>query len=361
MIIYYSIVIILAVILAFCFIDVKGKVVYFLLSVLMFLLFAFTRSNVDIGAYILFYDSIHSISDIGITDPGFGLLMLIAKELGMNYYGFLGFLGFIGIGMLALIFYTHSQVPAIVLALYFILDFSAEIIQIRAFIAEAIMYILMLNLIERPRFSWVRFFILLAIGMLFHSTCVFFSLLLLPQIIKRRGTLLTVVGIMCLAVPMAIVFLRIIPIPILREKLQYYVTAQRSSISIASILYVFLFLSITVFICHKTLGENDLQWQETLGKLLNIHIVSIIACVLLLYFSANFYRMLRTVLVVDTIVLGNYYYQTERINKQTQGLWICGIFFGFIGYEIVLQQYYTIMIENSFFAWILGTRVHNLL
>ena len=45
----------------------------------LFLLFAFMKSNVDMGAYLYFYDNINSLGDIWITDPGFGLLMYTGK------------------------------------------------------------------------------------------------------------------------------------------------------------------------------------------------------------------------------------------------------------------------------------------
>jgi len=350
---YYIIVIIMATLLAFCFIDIKGYLSIFPLLVLMFVLFAYMKSNVDMGAYIGFYNGINSIRDIMITDPGFGLLMYSGRLLGLDYFSFLGYLGVLGLMFLTWTFQKSSKVPAIVLALYFIMDYSAEIIQIRAFIAETVMYILMWDIIEKERFKWLRFFILLTIGITFHSTCFFFALLLLPQILKNRKKLIMVVAIICVIVPTAVVLLRYIPIPMLRDKLQFYVAEQRSRISLTGLLYVTLFLGITVFINRTRILNRDWIWQEKLGKLLDIHIVSFIACVLLLYFSSNFYRMLRTVMVVDFIVIGNYYYQTGKLNRHLQVVMAIGVFGFFVACEVLLKQYYTVMIDNSVFTWLM--------
>ena len=107
----------------------------------------YVKTNVDIGAYLSWYDQINRLGDITLTDPAFGFIMLIGKKLGLSYYEFLGFLGIIGLSFLYIVFRRYSKCFSVVLALYFILDFPAEIIQIRAFIAEIVMYILMMEYI----------------------------------------------------------------------------------------------------------------------------------------------------------------------------------------------------------------------
>lgn len=351
--IYYFLIGIIALVLALCMIDAEGLIIYKVLIIIMFLLFAFVKSNVDMGAYLDFYDRINGLSDIAVTDPAFGLLMLTGKMIGLDYSGFLVYLGIIGLLFLSFVFRHYSPCPAIALALYFIFDYAAEIIQIRAFMSEIVMYILMMDIIEKDEFHWKRFFITLTIGVLFHSTSIFFLLLILPVLIKSRRKLYTIVLIGCLLVPSVSIILRFFPIPILRDKLQYYVISQREGISFSALIYVMLFLLVSIWVGHIAKHERDFIWRPKLQKLMNIHVIALIACVLLIYFSSNFYRILRTVMVVDSLALGRYYKEKGKLTLSHRViLSVCVLIF-FVGFEMWGGSWKGIMESNSLFCSIM--------
>ena len=351
--VYLCLVALFAILIGLCFIDAKGIIANKILFILMFTLLAYNKSNVDMGAYLTFYENIHTIKDIFVTDPAFGLIMYTGKLLGLDYYGFLAYLAVLGLIALAIIFRHYSKLPAIVLALYFIFDYSAEIIQIRAFLAEMVMYVLMMDVIEEKQIRIKRFLITLAIGVLLHSTSIYFILILLPYIIKNRRRLTVIVFSCCFLVPVAATILQYIPIPILRDKLQYYVMSQRGSVSMGALVYVLLFLMLTLFINHKARKEYDFLWHDKLNRLMDIHIITMIACVLMLYFTSNFYRILRTVMVVDFIAIGNYYLETGKMKHRTYAIMGAGASMFFIVNELMFKGYYDIMLNNSLFEKII--------
>ena len=346
---YYLIIIFFALVLAFCFIEPRGVISYKILILLMFLLFAYVKTNVDMGAYLWFYDQIRSVRDITVTDPAFGLIMYTGKLLGLDYFGFLAYLAIIGLIFLTVVFRHYSKYPAIVLALYFIFDYAAETIQIRAFLAEIVMYILMMNTIEDRVFHWKRFFLTMLVGILLHSTSVFFILLLLPFMLKSRRKLILLVGICIILVPSAAVILRYLPIPLLRDKLQYYVYSRREGVGLTAVMYVMLFLGISFYIRRLAGKQRWPDWSRRFNRLLDIHIICMIACVLLLYFSSNFYRILRTVMVVDSIVVFNYFASTRKLKPANRLALAAGVFAFFILFELWTHSWYSVMITNTLF------------
>ncbi len=357
---YYLIILVLALILALCFIDFKGIIIDKILLIIMFLLFAYVKSNVDMGAYLNWYDQINSLGDIALTDPAFGFLMLIGKKFGLSYFEFLGFLGITGLLFLFIVFRRYSKCFSVVLALYFILDFPAEVIQIRAFIAEIVMYILMMEYIgdlyieNFNKNNWKRLGILLLLGILFHSANAFYFLLFIPILLKNRNKLIMVVLIGCILVPSASLILQFIPIPILQEKLQYYFINARSELGFTALMYVLLYLGITMFIYRLAQKTTDYVDWKKLDRLIEIHIISMIACVLLLYFSSNFYRILRAIMVVDSMVIGNYCVDSGKAKAVNCLLLAVGVFMFFIAFELFTHSLYSVMETNSIFQRLLG-------
>ena len=144
-----------------CFADYKGYISDKLLCVFMFPLMVFVTTIADKEAYVMLYQRINSLADIGLTDPGFGLLMYISNALGLNYTGFLAFLAIIGFVLLIISLKKISVCPAIVLAFYFVLVFPVFTIQLRSFIAEMILYIMIVDMVNAKNFQIKRFLFLL--------------------------------------------------------------------------------------------------------------------------------------------------------------------------------------------------------
>ena len=367
MINYAIVLIFISIFIAFCVIDFKGRLSGIIMLVLMYLLMAYVTMNADMSAYIGLYDNINGFSDVGLTDPGFSLMMLLGKKLNLDYYGFLNMITILGLLLLAVVIYKKSQCPAIVLALYFIFVFPAETIQIRAFFAEIILYILMLDMINREEFKLSRFLVLMLLAVIMHATSLFFVLLLLAVFIKDRRKLTIIMGVTIFAVPVAGQILSIIPIPMIQAKLQPYFSAQRESVSIASLVYILLYIALTVYIYWTARRETKFrlasdnenftdetekpsEWERQLDMLLRIHIICALSCMMILFFSSNFYRITRTVMVVDFIVLGNHYLQSGRLKTTRLVIAVVALMALFVGNELMSHSLQTIMEYNPIFS-----------
>ena len=139
----------------------------------------------------------------------------------------------------------------------------------------------------------------------------FFVLLLAIEFIQDRRKLLAIMSALCLLLPVSGTILNMIPIPILRNKVGIYLVAQRDGLSAGALVYILIYLIITGALAYFASRENDEKWNLQLDTLLKIHYICLISCVMIIMFTSNFYRITRTVLVVDFIVVGNYFWKKD--------------------------------------------------
>lgn len=344
---------ILTTLIGFCIIDFKGKVSYKLLIVLMFFIMAYVTTNVDMPAYKMMYNSINSFRDLNVTDPAFSLLMLLGKRLNMSYYSFVKMITIIGLVLISYVFNKYSKGPAFVLALYFIFTFSAETVQLRAFLAETILYILLIKIIKSDFFDVKHFILTLMLATLFHSTSIFFALLIFIYIIKDRKKLFLVVVSSSILIPYLNTILAFLPIPMLNTKLQYYLSEQREGVSIGAVIYIVLYLCIILYLLYVEKKEMCEKWAQMISRMIKIHYIGLISCILIISYSSNFYRLTRTIIVVDFLFLVNYWLATQRINKRNIVLLSGGVMIFFIVYESITKTWATIIANNSVLNWLL--------
>lgn len=342
--------VVITLLLGLCVLEYKGVISYKLLILLMFLLMAFVVTNVDMAAYKHMYISVQSITTTDVTDVGFGLLMYIAKFIGLSYYNFVRFITILGLSLITYVFYRHSTCPAFVLAMYFVFAFSAETIQLRAFLAEGILYLTILNIVENGRINIIHYGITMLCALLIHSSSIFFVLLLAIEFIQDRRKLLAIMSALCLLLPVSGTILNMIPIPILRNKVGIYLVAQRDGLSAGALVYILIYLLITGALAYFASRENDEKWNLQLDTLLKIHYICLISCVMIIMFTSNFYRITRTVLVVDFIVVGNYFLEKGYYNRRNAVLISFGVMMVFIVYEAMTGSWHSIMTNNTLFS-----------
>ena len=339
-----------ALVLGLCVIEYEGRISYIILILIMFLLMGFMVTNVDMAAYQRMFDVVEGKNTIATTDIGFGLLMYIAKSFGLSYFDFVRMVTIIGLTLITIVFHKHSICPALVLALYFVFAFSAETIQLRAFLAEGVLYLTIIDIVERGRVNLIHYGITMIIALMLHGSSIFFCLLLILCFVTDRKKLLALVACMCTAMPFINVILSVVPIASVRNKIEIYLMGQRSSISMAAIIYVLLYLLITVFLVYLDNRETDMQWHNNLNMLIKIHYICLLSCVMILVFTSNFYRITRTIIVVDFIVLGNYFITKKLINRNNAIIYAAGLMAFFLVFESVTGGWASIMSNNYIFG-----------
>ena len=340
----------IALLLGFCVLEYRGAISYKLMIIFMFLLMAYTVTTVDMAGYQGIFSKVQSLATINATDVGFGFLMYIAKAAGLNFFEFVRLITVIGLALLTYIFYRHSICPALVLALYFVFTFSTDTIQLRAFLANCILYLMMLNMIENGDVNPLHFFVSMAIALSLHASSVFFVLLLAVVFIKDRRQLFGIIMALCCMIPYASTILNFIPIAAVRNKVAIYLMGQRDSVSMAALIYVFLYIVITFVLLYVDYHTTDEKWKKQLDMLIKIHYICLISCVLIVVYTSNFYRITRTVIVVDFIVLGNYFIEKEIIRKDNAAIISAGVMMFFLAFEFLTGIWMQIMQNNSIFC-----------
>ena len=321
-------ILIICILLFFCCVDVNGKASSKGLLVLMFFIMAFTTDNVDMGAYLSWYRDVDSIWKVGITDPGFGILMLLGRTVGLDYYGFLIALTVLGLAFVTIVIYKKSDCPAIVLAIYFALVFLTLTIQIRAFLAETVIYLLIAEIAEHEKFDVKEFFLLMITAILLHASAFFFMLLLLIALVQNQKKFSIIVTAAIVTVPFSAALLRFIPIPMIQAKIGYYFANRATGIS-AVYLYVLLYLAVTMLIYYLYARTAGLEWKGKLRRLLQVNDIGLIACAMIVVFGPNFYRIIRVILVGDALVLTNYLYEAGSLRLKNRALYatiVIGLF-----------------------------------
>lgn len=343
----------LSCVLFFCFVDYRGKVFDKILCVFMYFMMAYVVSNADLGAYYNMYDYIDNISKIGFTDPGFGLLMFLGRSAGLDYSRFLIVFTIIGILFVVGVFRKISNCPGMILAIYFAFLFPTFTVQIRPFIAETILYVLLYEVVYNEKFDKKNFFILLALSVAFHATSLFFVLVLLMGLIHKRKNLAAVIVLISVLVPASATILKYIPIPMIQQKIQYYFYI-RKTVSVSVLAVTIAYITVMGYIyyrCSKLKGD----WYGRFDRLLRINIVGIIACDMMLLFNSNFYRMIRIILMVDALVILNQYF--DNGGKARKRIVLGGVFASFFfAYEILMGRILDVAMGNSFLASALGIK-----
>lgn len=330
-----------------CFADYKGIISDKLLCIFMFPLMAFVTTNADKVAYVRLYQQIDSITGIGYTDPGFGLLMYIGNVLGFDYNGFLIFLTIIGLFFIVMVLKKISRCPAIVFACYFVFVFPVYTIQIRSFIAETVLYIMIVEIINREEFDLIKFFILLTLSTLFHASSFFYILLLFVVFIKSSRKLILLVTLSMAAISESYYILSFIPIPMIQEKSQYYLIYRESmSGAVVFLLVAYVFLLGAIYLLTRK--TYDKKWRIRMEKLLRINLIGIIACALVLVFNSNFYRIIRVIFIVDIIIMANKYFETYFVSLKKRTVFAGLFIVFFIGHEFVTDTILNLAINNSF-------------
>lgn len=338
--------IVMAGLLAFCFIDYKGKISYWLLIIMMFFLMAFQTWNADMTAYRGMFDSINSLNDLNVTDPAFSVLIYLSKLLHLEFADFRILITILGLILLTTIFRKYSVCPAIILALYFIFTYSAETIQLRAFLSESILYALIVRLVLEDEFNPKSYFVLLISAFLFHSFSLIFILLLLVERIKSRRFLLIISTVAGVLLSFSFEILSRFPVAAIRRRVLIYLDAQREVVSSKAWIFVFIFIAITIMLLLMEKYERDVLWKSKISKLIGVHYVGLVSCILIILFSSNFYRMTRTIIVSDFVIVFNYLFQSKKIDVKKLLLIAAATVVFFVGYEIFTQSWHRILSNN---------------
>lgn len=315
----------------------RDRLQYFVMSGIMCLLLALKTNGADYAAYESLYSRMNSLSAIMEVDPGFTFLMYLVKKIGLPYSGFLVIVAITGMTVLSISLLKFSKQPALILVIYFLTFWSGHMIQIRAFVSELIILYVALDYvyggkekkIERRRIA------LLLIACLFHGSSLFYLIIPIAMKIRNKWWLIGCVIAFGIMIPSIFRLVMILPFPdYLKIRLGLY-TAVGSNFNRSSFVFVIISIFIWCFIDYTTKklrrrGEEGIDEYLPFVHMRRIGAVGLLACVLIVLYNNNFFRMNRVILLAEMIVIINYYFPKvfarHRENLAVAGILCIGLF-----------------------------------
>lgn len=293
--------------------DDKMHLYTFILLIFAIILIGATNDttgiNTDYYGYKKWYETLENSSSnnfTGVSDAGFLFLMRLGVLLGLNYNGFATLIGIIGLFLIFNTVKLFSRNFSIVLALYMIVPFTYDVIQIRFFFAYSIVFFGLRYIIFLDRYSPIKFLIVTILASTIHFSIIFFIVFLIAvfeEWIKKTYKFIVLIGflLMISCYVSGTNILSILPIGIVMDRASHYMTAG-INISIFTAIFIFFMLVFYIFVSLIIKRANS---SFSNNKIFIINIISIIFMIFIPV-SLEFERYLRPVFILNYAnVVGN--------------------------------------------------------
>ncbi len=292
-------------IISICFFKRNSKVMFVIAFLWMWFLFSFNYGNADYEMYRGLYEGT-VIRDI---EPGTRILMDFFNSLGFSYHGFLCVFGAIGLGLIAYTIYKRSKNISFVAALYLIFPFVLDAIQIRNFIAMALIIFGINFLITQKRLWWLKYAVINLIAVSFHSfALVCFAFIPLAFMNRKKIWLVTSILFIfesCLIINKSLL-LSMLSFVMDPERLNaYFGSGLYSNPGVSTIVISSLIIILSLAII--TMARIRVKDKKLL-KMINFSEKVFAVCVLLipiLFYSTTIMRLVRSMLLLVSIVFAD--------------------------------------------------------
>ena len=164
----------------------------FFILLVLWVLFSLNTGNADYQGYEYLYNNqMFAIAGSGQT-AGYQFLSNICYQLGFDYLQFKCIVGTLGLALLFLFARRYTNNAAFVLALYLVIPFFYDVVQLRFFLAASVAVFFTRFIIERTRFGVFLFLFGLLIAFSVHPASLLFSFLLLGRLSKKAAKWLSI-------------------------------------------------------------------------------------------------------------------------------------------------------------------------
>jgi len=283
---------------------------FYLLFAWMWILFTFNHANADFKMYRSIYYGTLSVSSI---ESGFYLLCKIFRNLGFTYNMFLGVYSFVGLTLISKTIFKYSNNKSLVLGLYFIFPFVFDVIQIRNFMAFAIVIYSLKYLIDKDNINIKRYILLILIASMFHS----FALIALAFIFLNKFHSSKVKLAVFLSILFIVIILRngllvdLLSKIVNSEKVAAYFVDSRYMPGLKTSL-------LSILICLLMYIISYLTYKKTKNDFSNITyqiFILVLVLIPLLFYNATIMRFPREMLLLLYIAFSNNLKPKTRDNK----------------------------------------------
>lgn len=357
----------------------ESKIIFFAFLVYLWILFAWNIGSADYYTYSYYYvQSVNEPLFTGVfgVEPGFQLFAKFANLLGLNYNGFLCIYSAAGLLLIASTIVKFTKKFNMVLVLYFIFPFCLDVVQIRSFMAMAIMIFAVRFLAQNGNINIIKYVLMIFIAALFHNAAIAYLVLLLVRIRDKRKLFWTtcfLVGIVCVIVWLTAIFE--INISVIERRQDYFVTRTSFATNLMIICLFAFGAAIAILIQKFILRQRSLASTEAAKLSLDRDImemsstqilfadvivkINIVIWIILplVVFSTEFMRIYRgilplTYIAISYIAITKIRPNTKLVRVATEVAFVAFVllmFWFWIYYGLANQAFYPIFEENALF------------
>lgn len=281
----------------------------------MVLLFGGINSCADDENYRTLYEVSNSNSFVGygLSEFGFAFLAFLSNKIGLTYELFRTLISIIGLILLLKTVTEYSNKYNTVFLLYFIYPFMMNVIQIRNFLAAAIIVYSIRFLIQNSKIGDIKFLIGILIAFSIHYASIFF----IPFIFLKKYSIKQLIVISLISVPIlcGLTKSNIIPNLIGRIVGEGHMFNLESFFQKGHWGFILSWIKqFSIFIlCYSAYtiiqkSNLDEKWKILDNIIIKLNIFLIIICFPLMIFNTVYFRLCQDILILNYIIIGHLLY-----------------------------------------------------
>lgn len=341
-----------------------SKVLFYITFIFLWILMAFNYNNADYKMYENLYNLYGNSSNLMSAEILFQLFCKLGCYFGINYKVFIIIYSTITILLLASSFKNLTNNCNLVVGLYMIFPFLLDAVQIRHFMAIALIIFGLKYLITDNNKDIWKYIVCNIIAIGFHYVAAYFLLFIIVKFFNNKKVLL-----FCILLDLILVMLIISGIGV--TILGYFLPARKveayflnyefktsnlimfvaTIIQILTVIYAYILKSIwQKRYNNKIYEENDNIEREkrTVDLILKINNLSLLL-IPTFFFNIQLFRISRTILILDYVLL------SITLGKKNRKDDILLLAFTFI---VIILFFYLRVIQNDVFDITAGALVN---
>lgn len=293
--------------------NARKSLIFSCLFLVLWVIFGFNTANADQLSYQNWY-RLTGLSNqiLDRFEIGFSIGYRLGNILKLDFQTYLAVFSFIGLALVANSIYRYAKKPCLVILLYFIYPFLFDVVQLRNFMAFAIMMYSLRFLESFNKENVIKFLLCFVISMSFHSSSFFYIFFLFAYLkdfkwITKISIFMTM-GCILIAVFGRGLIMRFID----SETAQIYLFEGMASSKMIGYL---LFACLTVILVYK---YNKSNVKNTVSNEFLIYIIPLtIVSTPFILLNSQFYRFYRNMILITYIVLTNL-----AFSEKSKDIWI---------------------------------------
>lgn len=285
------------------------SILFVLIFIFMWILFGGNTANADYLNYKNVYDLLNQYGDYSAIEVGFRFLCKLGNRIGLNYNQFLAVFSFIGLSLIASTVHKYTNKISAVFCLYFIYPFLLDIVQIRNFMAMAIIIFGIRYLIDNNKRGVIKYILCVLLASTFHNTAFFYLIFAFVKI-KDYKKIITITSF---AIIIGIFIYNFYPTLITKivasERYTSYLSLNTKAYTKVLFLLYFLFNIVLIYYFYRVIKKNGTDTQNNTNDnqitfadvIMKVNILVTVSYVFLLY-DVDFVRLFRNILILNYLL-----------------------------------------------------------